>query len=57
MIHVFMLFFAGIAPLEVLLPILLSFYVSIGLIEGFATVSVVSFMSRVKPELLRYQHS
>ncbi|MCK9152051.1 energy-coupling factor ABC transporter permease [Methanobacterium alcaliphilum] len=51
--HILILLFAGVATLDLLLATLLPFYLFIAVIEGTATVFVVSFIGKVKPEMLK----
>jgi cobalt/nickel transport system permease protein len=51
-VQVLMLFFAGLATIDVLLASLIPFYLLIAVIEGFANVIIVSFLSKVKPDLV-----
>ncbi|MDI6724599.1 MAG: energy-coupling factor ABC transporter permease [Methanobacterium sp.] len=44
---------AGVATLEMLMATLIPFYLFIGVIEGVANVFIVSFIAKVKPELLK----
>lgn len=50
--QVLILLFAGAATLEMLMATLIPFYLFIAVIEGIANVFVVSFIFKVKPELL-----
>lgn len=53
MVQVFILILAGAATLEMLMATLIPFYLFIGLIEGTANVIIMSFIAKVKPELLK----
>lgn len=52
-VQVFILILAGAATLEMLMATLIPFYLFIGLIEGTANVIIMSFIAKVKPELLK----
>jgi len=51
--QVVILMAAGVATLEMLMATLIPFYLFIGVIEGVANVFIVSFIAKVKPELLK----
>lgn len=51
--HALILLFAGVATLEILLATLIPFYLFIALIEGVVTVFIISFISKIKPEILK----
>jgi len=53
MIHVLIIILAGAGTLEMLMATLIPFYLFIGVIEGVANVFIISFISKVKPELLK----
>ncbi|MEN4017073.1 MAG: energy-coupling factor ABC transporter permease [Methanobacterium sp.] len=44
---------AGAGTLEMLMAALIPFYLFIGVIEGVSNVFIISFISKVKPELLK----
>ncbi len=51
--QVMILMSAGVATLEMLMATLIPFYLFIGVIEGATNVFIVSFIAKVKPELLK----
>lgn len=53
MIQVLIIIVAGAGTLEMLMATLIPFYLFIGVIEGVANVFIISFISKVKPELLK----
>ncbi len=50
--HVLILLVAGIATLEVLIATLVPFYLFIAVLESTASVVIISFINKIKPELL-----
>ncbi|MBU4536288.1 MAG: energy-coupling factor ABC transporter permease [Euryarchaeota archaeon] len=50
--HVLILLVAGIATLEVLIATLVPFYLFIAVLESAASVVIISFINKIKPELL-----
>ncbi|QUH22740.1 energy-coupling factor ABC transporter permease [Methanobacterium alkalithermotolerans] len=50
--HVLILLVAGIATLEVLIATLVPFYLFIAVLESAASVIIISFIDKIKPELL-----
>lgn len=50
--HVLILLVAGIATLEVLIATLVPFYLFIAVLESTASVVIISFIDKIKPELL-----
>ncbi|GAB6054752.1 energy-coupling factor ABC transporter permease [Methanobacterium movens] len=50
--HVLILLVAGIATLEVLIATLVPFYLFIAVLESAASVVIISFIDKIKPELL-----
>jgi cobalt/nickel transport system permease protein len=51
--NVIILILAGVATLEMLMATLIPFYLFIAVIEGTANVVIISFISKVKPEILK----
>jgi cobalt/nickel transport system permease protein len=51
--NVLILIMAGLASLEMLMATLIPFYLFIAIIEGLANVFIISFISKVKPEILK----
>ncbi|MGC9517912.1 MAG: energy-coupling factor ABC transporter permease [Methanomicrobiales archaeon] len=51
--QVLILVWAGVATIEMLMLTLIPFYLFIGVIEGFINIFIISFISKVKPELLK----
>ncbi|MGF7117306.1 energy-coupling factor ABC transporter permease [Methanobacterium oryzae] len=51
--QVLILLAAGSATLEMLMATLIPFYLVIGVIEGVTNIFMISFISKVKPELLK----
>jgi len=51
--QVLILLWAGVANLEMLMVTLIPFYLFIAVIEGAINVFIISFISKVKPELLK----
>jgi cobalt/nickel transport system permease protein len=47
------LILAGVATLEMLMATLIPFYLFIAVIEGLANVAIISFIFKVKPEMLK----
>jgi len=54
-VQVLILLWAGVANLEMLMFTLIPFYMFIAVIEGIANVFIVSFISKVKPDLLKLE--
>ncbi|MDI6645136.1 MAG: energy-coupling factor ABC transporter permease [Methanobacteriaceae archaeon] len=54
-VQVLILLWAGVANLEMLMLTLIPFYMFIAVIEGIANVFIVSFISKVKPDLLKLE--
>jgi cobalt/nickel transport system permease protein len=52
-VQIIVLIIAGSANLEMLALTLLPFYFFIGIIEGFITVLIMSFIGKINPELLK----
>ncbi len=50
--QVLMLYWAGLASIDVLLASLVPFYLFVAILEGLANVLIISFLGKVKPELL-----
>ena len=44
---------AGVATLEILLATLIPFYLFVAVIEGFVNVFIISFIAKIKPEMLK----
>lgn len=53
LVQIIILVLAGAATFEMLMATLIPFYLFIGVIEGVANVFIVSFIFKVKPELLK----
>jgi len=54
-VQVLILLWAGVANLEMLMLTLIPFYMFIAFIEGIANIFIVSFISKVKPDLLKLE--
>jgi len=52
LVQVLMLYLARIATLDVLLATMVPFYLFVAILEGLANVVIISFLGKVKPELL-----
>jgi len=50
--HILILLIAGVATLEVLVATLIPFYLFITVIESLANVVVISFLAKIKPQLI-----
>jgi cobalt/nickel transport system permease protein len=53
--HVVVIMVAGAGTLEMLMATLIPFYLFIGVIEGASNVFIMSFIPKVKPELLKIE--
>lgn len=51
-VHIMILFAAGVASPEMLMATLIPFYIFVAVIEGAANIFIVSFIGRIKPELI-----
>jgi len=51
--QVFILVLAGVATFEMLLASLIPFYLFIAVLEGAVNVFIISFISKIKPEMLK----
>ncbi|BDH78713.1 MAG TPA: cobalamin biosynthesis protein CobM [Methanothermobacter sp.] len=51
-VHIMVLFAAGVASAEMLMATLIPFYIFVAVIEGVANIFIVSFIGRIKPELI-----
>lgn len=51
-VHIMVLFAAGVASPEMLMATLIPFYIFVAVIEGAANIFIVSFIGRIKPELI-----
>ncbi|MBI5679319.1 MAG: energy-coupling factor ABC transporter permease [Methanobacterium sp.] len=51
--HVLILLAAGVATVEMLAATLIPFYLFVAVIEGVANVFIISFISKIKPDLLK----
>ena len=53
--QIILLVIGDVATLETLLPIFTIYYLFIGIIEGFITTLIISFIEKTKPEILTLQ--
>lgn len=51
-VQIFMLVIGDVASFETLAPVFAVYYLFIGIIEGFITAFVISFIEKLKPEIL-----
>jgi len=51
-LHILILLAAGVAGPEILMATLIPFYIFVAVVEGAANIFIVSFIERVKPDLI-----
>ncbi len=51
-LHILILLAAGVAGPEILMATLIPFYIFVAVVEGAANIFIVSFLERVKPDLI-----